>query len=245
MKRLWLLTLLGAVLLSGTAARADGDFYVVGNGSVGTKITSVPYIINQPGFYFFTRDLTYTGSSHAIIVNVDNVTIDLMGFSLSYNGTNSGGFGVYMYERNNVEVRNGTVRNFSGDGIGEYGSGANHRVVNVRVFNNSQGIRLYSSNNLVKDCTAANNLHSGIWIGSGNVIGCVAFNNESGIANYGPGNVLNNSAYNNTAMNFEMGFYAPTSILLDRNSAYGLSKNYYITYDTPGVVITANNSGTP
>jgi hypothetical protein len=33
-------------------ALADGDFYVVAvGGGVGTKITSLPYPINSPGFY--------------------------------------------------------------------------------------------------------------------------------------------------------------------------------------------------
>ena len=52
---------------------------------MGTKITSVPYTITQPGFYLLTGNLTYNGTGNAIAVgaNVKDVVIDLMGFSLT------------------------------------------------------------------------------------------------------------------------------------------------------------------
>ena len=85
----WLVALLAAVLLSGSAAWAQGDFYVIAGGGppVGTKISSVPYTITQPGFYFLTGNLTYNGAGNAITVSANNVTLDLMGFSLSHTGS--------------------------------------------------------------------------------------------------------------------------------------------------------------
>ena len=109
----WLVALLAVVLLSGSAAWAAEDFYVIaGGGAVGTKITSVPYTITQPGFYFLTGNLTYNGTGNAITVSANNVTLDLMGFSLSYTGSAAQPNGIFMTGRSNVEIRNGSIIGF-------------------------------------------------------------------------------------------------------------------------------------
>lgn len=96
MKRnLWLLSLVGAMLLTVTPVLADGDFYVVAvGGGVGTKITSVPYTISSPGFYYLGSNLTYSGTGSAISVDAENVTLDLMGFSLTGAGKSSSNCGI-------------------------------------------------------------------------------------------------------------------------------------------------------
>ena len=61
MKRtLWLLACLGALLLSAAPVPADDGFYVIAAGqpSVGTKITSLPYTISTPGYYYLTGNLS-------------------------------------------------------------------------------------------------------------------------------------------------------------------------------------------
>ena len=47
-----------------------------------TPISSLPYIITQPGSYYLTSDLTMTTDVNGITVDANHVTIDLMGFSL-------------------------------------------------------------------------------------------------------------------------------------------------------------------
>lgn len=57
-----------------------------------TPISSLPFTISQGGSYYFTRSLHLPASgqvSDAIIVSASNVTIDLMGFTLS-SGSRSG-----------------------------------------------------------------------------------------------------------------------------------------------------------
>jgi hypothetical protein len=89
-RKIWLLALVGAVLLGVSPALADGDFYVVVvPGGVGTKITSLPYTITAPGFYYLTGNLTCP-SGVGITINSDDVTIDLMGFRLSSSTVLSG-----------------------------------------------------------------------------------------------------------------------------------------------------------
>jgi hypothetical protein len=83
--------MIATILLSLTPAAADSDFYVIsGGGAVGTRITSLPRIISAPGFYYLGANFTYTGVAPAITVAANGVTLDLMGFSLSGNGTNKG-----------------------------------------------------------------------------------------------------------------------------------------------------------
>jgi hypothetical protein len=108
-KRFLLLALVFSVMVTTGPVLADSDFYVIAGGgaTVGTKISSVPFIINTPGFYFFSRNLDHSGTEPAIFVNADNVTIDLMGFSLSHTGIGGLGMGIALGS-NNVEIRNGT-----------------------------------------------------------------------------------------------------------------------------------------
>ncbi|MHC4623986.1 MAG: right-handed parallel beta-helix repeat-containing protein [Planctomycetota bacterium] len=153
------------------------------------------YVITKPGSYYLTEDTTATRTG--IKVDADNVTIDLMGYNLIGTPSELLGFGVYMSGRSNVEIRNGTVRDFPKLGIYETSkqTGRQHRVINVRAISNgSDGIHLRGYGHLVKDCTAADNGNNGIWVqqvhgltiyitGSSTVTGCAAHNNDAnGIA---------------------------------------------------------------
>lgn len=135
-KRSWILVLAFGLFLSGHVAH--GDFYVISGGrGVGTAIKSVPYTITSAGFYYLTKNLTTDGTG--ITVNANNVTIDLMGFSLSGPGSGTN-YGIYMNGRSNVEIRNGTIRNFGSYGIyADSGSVGNHRIINVRAVGNQGG----------------------------------------------------------------------------------------------------------
>ena len=52
-----------------------------------TPISSLPYTINESGSYYVTGNLSSTGSG--IIIESSGVTVDLMGFSLTGDGTSS------------------------------------------------------------------------------------------------------------------------------------------------------------
>ena len=162
-----------------------------------TVITSAPYTITKKGYYKINKNLWSSG--HGITVNANDVTIDLNGYTISGNGTGDH-YGIYMNGRFNVEIRNGTIRNFGSHGIYEESdSGHSHRVINVRVMDNKgYGIFLHSSSNMVKDCTASNNGNSGINISYGSTAsGNSAYNNGlSGIAGIGC-TMIGNTAYDN------------------------------------------------
>lgn len=214
-------------------AYADGDYYVVVGGSaVGTKITTLPYIINNPGFYFLGGNLTTNISGgNAITVNADDVTIDLMGFSLT--ASNNGSYGIYMSGRRNVEIRNGTITNFY-RGVADTwtggASGANHRVINVRVYCH-QGIALSGTGHLVQKCTASAPAYygsEGISIAGGTITGCVASKYEIGISLNGNGSILDNVSYSNSigfSLDRPYGDTDTSPRLIDRNNAYGNGQN--------------------
>lgn len=246
MKRIiWLLALVGILSLNTPTVWADEFYVVTGGGGVGTKITSLPATISTPGFYYLGDNLAYSGSGSgaAITISANDVTLDLMGFSLTNNGAEEQTRGITMNGRTNVEIRNGTVRGF---GFGVYeasAEGGMHRTINIRAIGNTAGIYLRGTNHLIKNCNATNN-YSGFILASGLLTGCAASKNFYGMVVYGPGSVLNNTATNNSENNFYFGYGVPTAILVDRNSAFGRSVNYNAT-DALGGVKWGTNAGTP
>jgi hypothetical protein len=75
-------------------------------------ITSLPMTIDEPGSYYLTGNLS--SPSNGISIEADDVTIDLMGFTMTGSG---GASGIQMADtvdpRNNVVVRNGSIRSFN------------------------------------------------------------------------------------------------------------------------------------
>jgi hypothetical protein len=178
-RKLGLIALVSLYLLSPAAALADGDIYA--GGPYGAKITSLPYTISAPGAYYLGGNLTYAGDSDGITVNADNVTLDLMGFTLAYTGTGTLKFGIYMHNRKNVEIRNGTVRGWhSGILEDNYNLPVGHRVINIRAEENGTGVSLRGNGHLIQGCTAISSVlyASGFVIdnGTGIITGCVVKN---------------------------------------------------------------------
>jgi parallel beta-helix repeat protein len=208
-----------------------------------TEITSLPYNITAQGSYIINQNLK--SGWNGIKVQANNVTIDLNGYSISGNNA-SGGYGIYMSGRSNVEIRNGTIRNFGSHGIYEDSySGHSHRVINVRVMNNKgRGIYLLGGDYIVKDCTVSNNA-DGILVGNGSTVsGNTAYGNGnkpfgigisvysygstiSGNTTYGNGSdginvgngctVIGNTSYNNGGD----GIFANYGCTVKNNNAYG------------------------
>lgn len=224
-KKLLLLAIMGAVLLSAAPVLADDSFYVIAGGDApGTKIISLPYTISAPGFYYLRSNLTYNGDTPAITINTNGVTLDLMGFRLNGKGTNTG---IYMSGRKNVEIRNGTLQNFA-YGINEDSdTSVRHRVINVRLEGNntyglnSYGIRLLGNAHLVRGCTAWGS-NTGISITNGTVSGCQVEGCRFGISINGSGNVIGNYAYSGDNQAGILG----GDLMLDQNTVSGTGIHY-------------------
>jgi parallel beta-helix repeat protein len=226
-----------------------------------TVITSLPYTITTQGSYIINQNLK--ANWHGIKVQANNVTIDLNGYSISGNNA-SGGYGVYMNGCFNVEIRNGTVRNFGSSGIHEESSSAHsHRVINVRVINNKEdGIRLAGSNHMVKDCTVSGNGSYGIDVSLGCTVSgnTVYSNGDFGIYALHGSTVSGNTAYsnggtgilagqgstvkNNTAYwNHYFGIYLFDYDLVDGNAAYANNQSgeIYTNMNSCGTCVFGNN----
>ena len=191
------------LLLTFTASNTLADFYVIaGSRGVGTKITSLPAIISSSGFYFIDKDLSCATGNHGITINADNVTLDLMGFSLIGPGGTNSYDGIYMHTRTNVEIRNGIIRNFGHNGITEaQTAGTSHRIINIRFQDNTAyATYLRSTGNLIEKCTAVNNGYGFYSRLSSTITGNTCYNNTNyGISVYMGSTVIGNTCYDNGA----------------------------------------------
>ena len=211
------------LLFSLNTSDTFAEFYVIaGSRGVGTEIKSLPYTISSPGFYYITKDLSCSGS-HGITIDANNVTLDLMGFSLIGGGTGDYN-GIYICNTTNIEIRNGTVRNFPMRGIYEFSSaGKGHRIINIRAMDNEgAGIFLQSKNNLVEGCTAGQNGFDkggwGIIAKEGSTItGNTCYGNKSdGIVGGFGSTITGNTCYSNV----DNGIYANSGSTVIGNTCY-------------------------
>jgi parallel beta-helix repeat protein len=241
-KSLFILSLFMFLFTSYAHGAGAGFYVIVGAGGkpVGTEITSLPYTISSSGFYYIAKDLTCPPNSHGITIAADNVTLDLMGFSLNGPGSGDPMNGIHMDGRSNVEIRNGTVRNFSKTGIYDSSTSAvGHRITNIRVNDNgSSGIRLIGTGHTVIGCTAVINGGSGITAGTGSTVtgnicnsnsttgiivgtgstvtGNTCFGNDHGIIAESGSTITNNTSSYNV-----FGIEVTSDCFVDQNTAFG------------------------
>ena len=183
--------IINTVLLSGAllliiCPPAMSNFYVVaGSRGIGTKIQSLPYTISNPGFYYIAKNLSCAAGNHGITIAADNVTIDLMGFTLTGPGNSGSSHGIYVEEQSNIEIRNGSIEEFAGSGVlinDEIGNlDQSDRILNIRCLNNNgNGLYIAASNSQIKSCSVSGNTLSGIVAGSYSTVeGCAVFDNHS------------------------------------------------------------------
>ncbi len=80
-----------------------------------TPISSIPFNITSKGSYYLTKNLTAGVAGTSITVNADDVTLDLKGFVMD--GANLASDAISVNGRVGVTIRNGTVRNYTGNGV--------------------------------------------------------------------------------------------------------------------------------
>jgi parallel beta-helix repeat protein len=142
-----------------------------------TPISSLPYTIKDSGSYYLTGNLAST--TNGIVIHADNVTLDLMGFSLSGDGevdvdAEIGEYGIYVEgssgnERYNVVIKGGMVSGFQYglNGVSMNNSRIEHLVV---AGNSSTGVRIDGASsgacngNTLAHCTISSNGGSGVII---------------------------------------------------------------------------------
>jgi len=220
------------------------------------------HVISSSGSYYLTGDITTIKGGIQITAN--NVTLDLCGYNLIGDAGNNG-TGLDLDSQSNVEVRNGTVRNFGYDGVMQnYVFATDHRIIGIRAIDNGQtgsgiGIYVHGTNHLIKDCIASGNSGYGFYVpgGSSTIAGCKSYNNSYGFYT-GYGCVIrDNTAYDNdnygirtgegctiignTAYaNDSYGIYTGSGCTVQNNTAYA-NDNYGI-HTGEGCTIIGNTS---
>jgi len=207
------------------------EFYVIaGSRGAGTEIKALPYTISSSGFYYVTKDLTCQSKiEHGITITADNVTLDLMGFSLIGPGGKGTYDGIYMNGQSNVEIRNGTVRNFRRHGIHEFNTaGTSHRTINIRARGNGyRGISLLGKGNLVERCAAVGNGYYGIYTGIGSTVtGNICYDNvNNGIHTNNGSTITGNTCYSNSGR----GISAASGSTVTNNTCYDNDYGIYLS----------------
>lgn len=197
---------LDADLLDGQHASA---IIAAANSEMRTPISGIPFTITESGSYYLTQNLKMLSStSDGIAVLADNVTIDMMGFTLE--GATNSKNGINLDTQNNVVIYNGTIINFPWAAI--YQNSAtpgNHAFVeNVRVVENGYttqypsaypAIALTGSDNVVSAVYAFNNTADGIRVGPTSVVkdSTSTNNGRDGITVGISSSALNNIVANN------------------------------------------------
>ncbi len=161
-------------------------------------IDAVPFTITEPGSYYLTANLTAAGSG--VIIEADNVTLDLMGFTLTGSGGGAS-HGVLINGStnipiHNVVVRNGILRNFGNGVRAAYSHNCRFERL-IAADNTLAGINLHAykgncNGNVIADCSISGNGTYGVSIfatqgqSDGNtVVDCtIVGNGDSGIRLY-------------------------------------------------------------
>jgi hypothetical protein len=121
-----------------------------------TAITSVPAIITVQGIYCFTGHLaTVITSGNAIDIQTNNVIVDLNGFKLGglAAGLGTTAIGIHALDRQNVTIKNGTVRGYlRGIQLETAGASQGHIVEDIRAdLNKFVGIEVDGAGNIVRN----------------------------------------------------------------------------------------------
>lgn len=236
---------LDADLLDGMQA---SEVIAAAKDEIRTAISELPYTISTSGSYFITNTLIGGGG---IDITADNVTLDLMGFSLQ--GNNAADYGIYLSGRSNITIKNGTIRDYGYAGIYQGTStGSFVTLEHIKVLNNGtlgssvaySGIFLGGRNHHVENCTAGSNGGYGIYVYEGSIVkNNIAFGNAGAYGIFGGSgtHIVKNVAHSN-ASNY--GIYGGAANLIKENSVYSNS-NWGIFASTGSIVkdnvIVGNN----
>lgn len=174
-------------------------------------ISSLPFTIGQPGSYYLTGSLEFSAASaDAIIIAVSNVTLDLMGFTLSSTSAVTGSAIRTNGGVNGIEIRNGVIAGnttvtISGTAPTEtwtvaaagFNTGINaantthSHISNLRISGCRQNGMAIGTGAVVDHVTATQNGLSGIVAISGRVANSTSFSNRGHGIQSGSGAVMN------------------------------------------------------
>jgi len=127
--------------------------------------------ITQPGSYYLTANITGVNAKYGIEIAASGVTVDLNGFDLVGVAGSLDGVAVTPLNLVNINVRNGSVRSWGGNGINllDAATSATNVADIVASQNAGGGIKMGFGGTITR-CTCYNNTGFGIAGASGTVI---------------------------------------------------------------------------
>jgi len=167
-----------------------------GDGQI--DIATLPFTISSPGSYIVVKDLSISNPDvNGINIQVSNVTIDLNGHTLTGAGKEVGTIGcgiAILGSLMNITVKNGTIREWRGDGINATYA-RNCRFINLQCYRNGGHGIASGNSSLVTNCCCFYNGGNGIFADDGSI-------------------VINNTATSNTAY----GIWAEDTSTIEENT---------------------------
>lgn len=179
-------------------------------------ISSLPYTINTSGSYYFTGNLAFSAvAGHAIRITASNVTLDLMGYTLSSTADVTG-LAIYSTAASGITIRNGKIQGTTtvtitgtapaqtwttaaggfSYGILDDSTQGIYEKLQIRGCRFS-GLFAFNGGCTVKQVTAASNGYYGIYTSSGSVTSSTAHSNGDYGIFASQGSVTNSTASSN------------------------------------------------
>ncbi|MFO7871367.1 MAG: right-handed parallel beta-helix repeat-containing protein [Kiritimatiellia bacterium] len=123
-------------------------------------IESIPVVITNPGAYFLPGSMDGSNDASGIVLDASDVTIDLNGFSLT--GTTNSINGIEVTgQHQNIEIRNGVLRDWGGFGLMAT-SASDVVVIEVNAVHNGAGGLYTGPNSFLERCGVyANGFNAG------------------------------------------------------------------------------------
>ncbi|MEQ8822729.1 MAG: hypothetical protein RLY93_21030 [Sumerlaeia bacterium] len=103
--------------------------------SEGTVITDLPTTITVPGAYFITQDLTGQSGFDGIVIDTDNVTLNLNGYTLVGVAGSDDGINI-LTGYTSIRIFNGTLTSWGDDGVDADGTAGGIILVDIHSFSN-------------------------------------------------------------------------------------------------------------
>lgn len=161
------------------------------------QFITLPYTIAASGSYVLTSNLTGVSGQSGIVIDADNVTLDLNGFTLMGASGSLDGI-IILPTHYNISVFNGTIRNWGGHGVNGDGSHTSS-FRNLRVSDNGLRGLFVESGTTIENCIAVGNGDNGISAGhSCTITRCTSRNNG--------GNGINAGGYGSITIGCASGF---------------------------------------
>jgi len=122
-----------------------------------------PKTINESGSYYLTGNIHISSSSSAITIAADDVSVDLMGFTVS--GSNTGlGDGITLAANKNIKITNGTIKTFGRCGVSSHNDVTQDvSLINLEIRDNNEGaLFIRGDGHVIESCRITGNGEGGL-----------------------------------------------------------------------------------